>query len=130
LYPIWLVLSILALLAAGCAGRALPDKAEAALRETVRQQAGAEVAFEIVSAQKAPGEADVTIPTGVNPDAAQVGACPPAGESETWCVVIAEGDALARFLVQSQGRYWDAQPLRDADRAVFELHGCDNWDAP
>jgi hypothetical protein len=44
--------------------------------------------------------------------------------------VIAEGETLYRFLVQSQGRYWDAQELLEADRAVFEVHGCDNWDAP
>jgi hypothetical protein len=132
-----LVLLALALLTAGCASRGLPSKAERALRESVSEWAGVEVAFEISSAQKAgSGAGEVTIPIGVNPDTSQLGACPPAGTSETWCVVISppvmdqEGQRVSRFLVQSQGRYWDAHKLLDADAAVFEVQGCTNWDAP
>jgi hypothetical protein len=56
--------------------------------------------------------------------------------SETWCVVISpaitdrEGNVLSHFLVQSQGRYWDAQKLLDTDRPVFEVHNCTNWETP
>jgi hypothetical protein len=103
----------------------------------VAQWAGGEVTFEIASAQKAgTGSDEVTIPTGINPDTSQAGACPPAGTSETWCVVISppitdrEGNRVSRILVQSQGRYWDAQKLLETDKSVFEVQGCTNWDAP
>ena len=137
LYLILFVLCILPPLSGGCAARKLPAKAASALRESVRRWADAEVDFEIVSAQKASDELeDVTVPTGVNPDTTQVGACPPAGTSETWCVVISpaiadrEGNAVSHILVQSQGRYWDAQKLFDTDQAVFEVQGCTNWETP
>ena len=107
---------------------ALPSKAASALRTSIHEWAGAEVAFEIVSVQKASDDSSgPTIPTGLPSDSGPVGACPPAGVSETWCVVISpaivdqEGNAISHILVQSQGRYWDAQKLLDTDRAVFEV---------
>lgn len=136
-YVILIVLLLFTALSGGCSSRALPSKAASTLRENVAQWAGAEVAFEIVSAQRASdGTSDVTIPTGINPDTSQVGACPPAGTSETWCVVISpaitdqEGNAVSHFLVQSQGRYWDTQKVLDTDKSLFEYQGCTNWDAP
>jgi len=136
-HRILIVLFILTILSAGCASRKLPAKAASALRERVTQWAGGEVTYEIVSAQKASaGAGEVTIPTGINPDTSRLGACPPTGTSETWCVVIApaiadrEGNTISHVLVQSQGRYWDAQKLLDTDQAVFEVQGCTNWNAP
>jgi len=136
-YRILTSLGILTILFVGCASRKLPAKAASALHESVVQWAGGEITYEIVSAQKAgAGAEEVTIPTGINPDTSQLGACPPAGTSETWCVVIApaiidrEGNSVSHILVQSQGRYWDAQKLLDTDQPVFEVQGCANWDAP
>ena len=136
-YQTWTILLVLAALSGGCASRKLPDKAASALHESIREWAVGEATFEIVSAQKAGADAsEITLPTGVTAETGKLGACPPAGTSETWCVVIVpaisdrEGNAASRFLVQSQGRYWDAQKLLETDRAVFEMQGCTNWDAP
>jgi len=136
-YQILIVLLILTTLSSGCASGTLPSKAASALRENIHKWAGTETAFEIVSAQKAGDDlSDPTIPTGLPSDSGQVGACPPAGESETWCVVISpaitdpDGNTISHILVQSQGRYWDAQKLLDTDRSVFEYHNCTNWETP
>jgi hypothetical protein len=113
----------------------LPSKATSALREEVMEWADAETTFQIASAQIASGDSgDIAIPTDLTAGNGQAGACPPAGTSETWCVVISpaiadhDGNTISHFLVQRQGRYWSAQKLLDTDRSVFEYQGCTNWD--
>jgi hypothetical protein len=128
------VLFILATLSAGCASSTLPSKAKSVLREEVMAWADAESSFEVVSAQKASGDSgDIAIPTDLTAGNGQPGACPPAGTSETWCVVVSpaiadhDGNTISHFLVQRQGRYWDVQRLLDTDRSVFDYQGCTNW---
>ncbi|MCP4542837.1 MAG: hypothetical protein GY832_37425 [Chloroflexi bacterium] len=91
--------------------------------------------YEIVSVQKATGTSDQELNVNPVPEGRIAGACPPAGELETWCVVIDRdvtdnaGRTISHFLVVRQGRYWDMENLTDSEKDAFLFVGCDNWDA-
>lgn len=130
-----LLLSILILCSLpGCSSKGLPEPAKIALDESVTKLAGSELAYRIVSAQKAPGPSDdVHIDTSQSHPA---GRCPPnLGGEETWCVVIDQeitddaGRTFSRFVVKRQGPDWDVEELEESDSGVFDYFGCTNWDA-
>lgn len=133
---IWVLSFFLAALwpLAGCTANTLPESAQSVLDERIAELDTSTAGYTVVSVQKATGAADDELNVNPIPEAQLVGACPPGGESETWCVVIDPGIAVdtghtvSHFLVTRQGRYWDVVSLIDAEEGAFLYAGCDNWD--
>jgi hypothetical protein len=118
----------------GCTANRLPESAQNVLDEHIAELASSVSGYAVVSVQKATGAADDELNVNPIPEAHPAGACPPSGESETWCVVIDRGitddtgHTISHFLVTRQGRYWDVESLTDAEEGAFRYAGCDNWD--
>jgi hypothetical protein len=119
-----------------CSSSSLPELAKTALDESIGGLAGSELAYEVVSAQKAAGTPeDQRIDPDLSPRG-ELGACPPdTGDKETWCVVVAPsiasggGHTYSHFLVRRVGKLWSVEGLTDAEVRRFEYIGCSNWDA-
>ena len=132
---IWVLMFLVAALwpLTGCTANSLPQSAQDVLDEQIAELDGSALDYTVVSVQQADGAADDELNVNPIPEAHPAGACPPAGESETWCVVIDRGitdDAghtVSHFLVTRQGRYWDVEGLTDAEESAFLYAGCDNW---
>jgi hypothetical protein len=132
---IWVLIFFVAALwpLTGCSADSLPQSAQDVLDEHIAELDGSALDYAVVSAQRATGAADAELNVNPIPEAHPAGACPPSGESETWCVVIdrgitdAAGHTISHFLVTRQGRYWDVESLTDAEEDGFLYAGCDNW---
>ncbi len=136
-FAIWILLSLISLwILIGCAPKSLPQLAKGELDEHIARLDDSASGYEIVSVQEAIGAPDGTQNISLVPEGRVAGACPPAGELETWCVVIDkgvsdnDGRTISHFLMTRQGRYWDVENLTDSEAETFLYAGCDNWDAP
>ena len=129
-------LVLLSYLAAGCTANTLPQRAEQALDEEIATLENAETAYQIVSVEKGDTVQEINLEGGLIPESNQAGVCPPAGTSETWCVVISpyvmdkEGTPISHFLISRQGSNWHVQQLTEQEEKAFLYLGCENWTAP
>lgn len=134
-FVIWILLfvTVCLWLLTGCASKTLPQSAQDVLDEHIAGLDDSASSYEVVSVQKATGTPDDGLKVNPIPEAHPAGICPPAGESEIWCVVIDRsiaddaGRTFSHFLVQRQGRYWDVESLTDSEEEAFLYVGCDNW---
>jgi len=136
-FAIWILLSLISLwILMGCTPKSLPQLAKDELDEHIARLDDSASGYEIVSVQQAIGAPDGTQNISLVPEGGVAGACPPAGELETWCVVIDkgvtdnDGRTISHFLMTRQGRYWDVENLTDSEAETFLYAGCDNWDTP
>jgi hypothetical protein len=111
------------------------------LTDYVQRFGGADFAYAVVSAEKAPvtnltDEKSQQLENfaGFAGGARPLGICP-GGElvKDNWCVIIDKtiettaGDKFTHFMVQKQNALWIVEGIPDSGQEIFNMFGCQKW---